>query len=142
MSSAAQSVTTLEQNKQLVVRWFEEVWNQGRRETIAELFAANGVIHDGAEEIRGPEEFSRFYDALRARFKNFQIKPGVSVAEGNHVSLHWSCDMIDSQTGKPLHLTGLSIVRIENGQFAEAWQNWDKAHLASQLTGQPVLRLE
>jgi predicted SnoaL-like aldol condensation-catalyzing enzyme len=138
MSSAPHALTTLEQNKQLAVRWFEEVWNQGRRETIAELFAENGVIHDGAEEIRGPEEFNRFYDALRARFKNIQIKPGVSVAEGDRVSLQWSCDMMDGQTGKPLHITGLSIVRIENGQFAEAWQNWDKAHLVSQLTGQPA----
>ena len=32
-----------EANKALVRRWFEEVWNQGREETIDELFAANGV---------------------------------------------------------------------------------------------------
>ena len=30
-------------NKALVRRWFEEVWNQGREETIDELFAANGI---------------------------------------------------------------------------------------------------
>jgi hypothetical protein len=27
-----------EQNKPLVKRWFEEVWNQGRESTIDELF--------------------------------------------------------------------------------------------------------
>jgi hypothetical protein len=30
MSSAAQPFSTPEQNKQLVLRWFDEVWNQGR----------------------------------------------------------------------------------------------------------------
>ncbi len=38
MSEANTSV-----NKALVRRWFEEVWNQGREETIDELFAANGL---------------------------------------------------------------------------------------------------
>ena len=142
MSSATHSLSPLEHNKQLAMRWFEEVWNQGRRETIAELFAENGVIHDGAEEIRGPAEFTRFYDALRARFSDFDIQPVVSLAEDDRVCLHWASRMTDRQTGKKLHVTGISVVRIENGKFVEAWQNWDKAHLATQLTGQPVLSLE
>jgi hypothetical protein len=28
-------------------------------------------------------------------------------------------------------------VRVENGVFAEAWQNWDAASLGAQLNGQP-----
>jgi hypothetical protein len=29
-------------------------------------------------------------------------------------------------------------VRIENGRFAEAWQNWDAAHLDAQLSGRSL----
>jgi len=31
-----------EENKQLVRRWFEEVWNKGRAGAIEEMFDANG----------------------------------------------------------------------------------------------------
>jgi predicted ester cyclase len=41
--------------------------------------------------------------------------------------------MIHIATQKPLQFTGTSVVRIENDRFAEAWQNWDAAHLHAQL---------
>jgi len=141
MSSASCPLTTLDQNKTLVVRWFEEVWNRGRRETIFELFPEGGVIHDGRQEIRGPQEFVRFYDALHAQFSDFKITPLLSLAEGDRACLHWSSSMTHKATGKQLHITGTSIVHIENGKFIEAWQNWDAAGLVAQLTGQPILSL-
>ena len=134
MSSASQPLTTTEQNKLLVIRWFDEVWNQGRRETIFELLPESGILHDGALQYRGPEEFARFYDSLRLQFSNFKITPIISLAEGHHACVHWNCSMIHAGTKKALQLTGTSVVRIENGQFAEAWQKWDAAHLQTQLT--------
>jgi predicted SnoaL-like aldol condensation-catalyzing enzyme len=135
MSSASQHLTATEQNKLLVIRWFDEVWNHGRRETIFELMLESAILHDGAEQYRGPEEFARFHDSLRSQFSNFKITPIISLAEGDHVCVHWSCSMIHATTQKALQLTGTSVVRIENGQFAEAWQNWDAAHLNAQLAG-------
>jgi predicted SnoaL-like aldol condensation-catalyzing enzyme len=138
MSSASQPLTATEQNKLLVIRWFEEVWNHGRRETIFELLPESAIIHDGAEQYCGPEEFARFHDSLRSQFSNFKITPIISLAEGEHACVHWSCSMIHTATQKALQLTGTSVVRIENGRFAEAWQNWDAAHLYAQLTGRPI----
>lgn len=132
MSSGSVQLT-LEGNKALVLRWFDEVWNHGRTETIKELFAAEGVLHDGATTYRGPEEFRRFYEALRAQFSNFSIRPVISLAEGDLACVHWSADFVQTATGKPVHLTGTSITRIRNGQFVEAWQNWDAAALAAQM---------
>ena len=51
--------------------------------------------------------------------------------------MHWSVDCVYAASGKPVHLTGMSIVRIENGQFVEAWQNWDAAGVEAQVTGKP-----
>lgn len=138
MSSASQPLPATEQNKRLVIRWFEEVWNCGRRETIFELLLDSAILHDGPNHYRGPEEFARFHDALRSQFSNFKITPLVSLAEGDHACVHWSCSMIHTATQKPLQLTGTSVVRIENGRFAEAWQNWDAAHLDAQLTGRSL----
>lgn len=134
MASASQPLTTTEQHKQLVTRWFDEVWNHNRRETIFELMPDSGIIHDGPQDYRGPEEFARFQESLLAQFSNFKITPVISLAENDLACVHWSCSMTHIATQKPLQLTGTSVVRIENGRFAEAWQNWDAAHLNAQLT--------
>ena len=47
-------ISTLEKNKQLLLRWFDEVWNQGRQETILELFP-DGILHDGSAQLSGPD---------------------------------------------------------------------------------------
>jgi predicted SnoaL-like aldol condensation-catalyzing enzyme len=133
MSSASHSISALEHNKQLVIRWFEEVWNQGRRETIVELFPSNAVLHDGSNHFHVPEEFFRFYDDLRAQFSDFRITPVVVLAEADLACVHWSAAFRHTATSKSLQISGTSIVRIENGQFQEAWQNWDAAGLSAQL---------
>ena len=48
-----------EENKELVRRWFEEVWNKGRADAIDEMFDENGIAHglsdDPANPIKGPQ---------------------------------------------------------------------------------------
>lgn len=132
--SASQPLSAIDSNKRLVVRWFEEVWNQGRRETIFELLAPNGVLHDGGTVIRGPEEFATlFYDRMRAEFTDFHVTPGTALAENDLVSLRWTARCHHKATNKDTTVTGISIVRVQDGQFVEAWQNWDEASLAAQL---------
>jgi len=116
-----------------VVRWFEEVWNQSRRETIFELLAPDCVIHDGGDTIEGHAGFAAFYDRLQSEFSEFRITPGVALAEGDLASLRWSVTARHKASGKMTQITGISIVRIKDGKFMEAWQNWDQAGLASQL---------
>ena len=137
MSASPQSISTLEQNKQLTVRWFEEVWNQGNRDVIAQLFAADAVLYDGSAVIRGPAEFEAFYDRLRAQFCDFRISPVILLAEGDLACIHWNAVFKHIPTDKPAHVTGTSIVRIKDGRFVEAWQNWDAAGMAAQLSDHP-----
>jgi predicted SnoaL-like aldol condensation-catalyzing enzyme len=141
MSASPQSITTLDQHKQLAVRWFEEVWNRGNRDTIAKLLAPDGVIYDGANIIRGPAEFEKFYDRLREQFSDFKISPVLVLAEGDLACIHWFCQSQHNATGKTTEITGTSIVRIKDGRFIEAWQNWDAASLAAQLSGEPAPQL-
>lgn len=133
MSSATHPLSPEEQNKHLVLRWFEEVWNQGRRETIFELFPDTGILHDGPRDMRGPNEFCAFYDQLRADFADFAISPVVSLSEGDLTCLHWTAEFVHKPTSRRIKITGTSIVRVEDGLFTEAWQNWDAAHLAAEL---------
>src|SRR4029077_17818250 len=51
-------------SKALPKRWFKEVWNDGRRETIRELLAPEAVIQDGGDAAVGPEGFYPLFDRM------------------------------------------------------------------------------
>lgn len=122
-----------EAQKKYVARWFEEVWNQSRREAIDEMFPEDCVLHDGRNEYRGPAEFKRFYDALRAQLSDVRITPLETISEGDMVCMRWSSTAKHSTTSKHLEVTGMSILRFKDGRFVEAWQNWDQHGLLQQL---------
>jgi predicted SnoaL-like aldol condensation-catalyzing enzyme len=122
-----------EAQKQFAVRWFEEVWNKSRREAIDEMFPEDGVVHDGSAEYRGPAEFKRFYDALRAQLSDVRVTPLETISEGDMVCMRWSSTAKESSSGKHIEVTGISIFRFENGRLVEAWQNWDQHGMLQQL---------
>ena len=127
------SQATVDRNKRLIGRWFEEVWDNGRRDAIHELLAANCVIHDGTGEFRGPEEFARFHDGLQAEFSNFKITPIVTLGEGDLVCMHWNARSTHKATKKNVEVTGITVARVADGKFVEAWQSWDKVGLLAQV---------
>ena len=129
-----------EANKEFAKRFFEEVWNKSRRGAIAELLAPNAVIYESEEAIRGPDGFYPFFDRMQATFSDIHISFNDTMAEGDKVCLRWSAAMRHTgngfgipPTGKLLHTTGVTIVRIANGQFLEGWQNWDMLGLMQQM---------
>lgn len=98
-----------DQQKNTVTRWFQEVWNEKRRETIEELMPLHCVIHDGASDIRGPAEFRLFEAGLRAQFSDIHVTTHEVISEGDLACLRWSAIMHHIATGKQLHTTGMSL---------------------------------
>ncbi len=125
-----------EQNKNLVRRWFEEVWNKGRAEAIDEMFDVNGIAHgladDPSQPIKGPSNFRPFHTMFREAFPNMTIVIEDMVAEGDKVAARCSVRgkhegelMGRAATQSPVDFTGITIVRIDNGKIVEAWNNFD-----------------
>ena len=125
-----------EENKQLIRRWFEEVWNNGRVEAIDEMFDENGIAHglsdDPENPIRGPQGFTPFHTVFREAFPNMMIVVEDVVAEGDKVAARCSVRakhegelMGRAATQAPVEFTGITIVRIYNGKIVEAWNNFD-----------------
>lgn len=121
-------------------RWFEEVWNQGRREAISEMLPAHAVVHDGPTESRGPEGFYPFFDRIRATFSDMHVTIHDSLAEGDKACVRWSCRMKHTgnglgiaPTGKIVEITGMAMLRVSGDKVVETWQNWDMLGLMEQL---------
>ena len=133
-----------EENKALVRRWFEEVWNKGRAEAIDEMFDANGIAHglsdDPANPIRGPRDFRPFHTVFRDAFPNMEIVVEDTVAEGDKVAARCSVRakhegefLGRAATASAVDFTGITIVRIQDGKIVEAWNNFDFMTLHRQV---------
>ena len=133
-----------EENKAVLRRWFDEVWNKGRAEVIEELFDENGIAHgladDPANPIKGPTGYRPFYEVFRQAFPNIEVVVEDMVAEGDKVAARCSVRgqhegdfMGRAATKSPVEITGITIVRIENGKIVEAWNNFDFMTLHRQV---------
>ena len=133
-----------EENKAVLRRWFDEVWNQGRAEVIEELFDEYGIAHgladDPANPIKGPRDYRPFYEVFRQAFPNIEVVIEDMIAEGDKVAARCSVRgqhegdfMGRAATQSPVAISGITIVRIENGKIVEAWNNFDFMTLHKQV---------
>lgn len=126
-----------EQNKELTRRWFEEVWNQRRGETIEELMAPSAVAHglaaaDGLGPRNGPPAFRAFWSQFCGAFPDLKIRVEDLIAEEDRVAArisftgtHQGPHLGTAPTGNQVRGTGITITRWRDGQIVEGWNEFD-----------------
>ena len=131
-----------EQERDLGRRWFDEVWNKGRREAIAEMLTPESIVHEGGVDTVGIEGFYPYFDRLQSAFSSIQVNVDDSMAQGDKICVRWS--FTAKHTGEGLgvapsgitvDLTGITILRVKNNKLMEGWQNWDMLGLMEQIKG-------
>jgi len=137
-----------EENKNVVRRLFEEVWNNGYLHVADELFAPNYVHHDVStpDVGRGPESEKKRATLYRTAFPDLRLTAEDIIAEGETVVARWSCrgthkgDLNGiAPTGKQFDISGITIVRLDNGKMVEGFVNWDALGLMQHLGVVPQL---
>ncbi len=124
------------ENKQLIKQWFEDVWNQGRAESIDEMLADDCVVHGltdaQGKAVRGPAEFRGFHTQFREAFPDITVTVEDTIAEGDLVvarcsvrGQHAGHSLGIAATQSPVEFTGIAIVRVKDGKLVEAWNNFD-----------------
>ena len=125
-------------------RWFEEVWNQGREETIDELCAPNITgdgLGEGGAQINGSEGFKVFWRNLRAAFPDCKITIEDTVSDGDKAvvrltfrgSHNGEGGLGVPPSGRQVAISGMVMLRIKDGQIHEAWNSWDQLGLLQQI---------
>ncbi len=131
-------------NKTLVQRWFDEVWNKGRAEAIDEMFAPDGIAHGLAEDpshpITGPRDFKPFHDKFRGAFPDMEILVEDMIAEGDKVAArclvrgkHAGDHLGIAASNSAVDFSGIAILRIRDGKIVEAWNNFDFMSMNRQI---------
>ena len=128
------------ENIDLVRRWMDEAWNQ-HSVKVEDYCSEECVVRDpGFGELRGPDGLRQFVDAIYKSFRDTQATIDDLIATGDRVvvrltvtATHLGPFMEFEATGKRIHITAIVIIRIRDGKFVEAWQEWDALGVRQQI---------
>lgn len=130
-------------NKEVAVRWFDQVWNQKSEAAIDELFSPQGNAYGFPEPdsvVTGPEAFKQLHRDFCGAFPDLRITLDDMVAEGDVVALRWHVDATHTgdhlgfpATGRKANLTGMSFLVVRQGQVVDGWNQMDMAGLFRRL---------
>lgn len=119
---------TRRRNKQLVRRYYEEVWNQEKLDVVDELFASDYCTHNPLPgRSSGREGVTELVSALRASTPNLRCGVEYMVAEGDKVAaritLRGTCESQVDGISLPGQLTisALNVFRVKKRKIVEQW---------------------
>lgn len=136
-TTAGESKMSREQeNKALVGRWFEGFWgNPWNPQIIDELAAPNMLLQYSLHAPRrGREDVRNFMMDFRAAFPDLKFWGAADlIAEGDYVVGRWEgggthtgpafsdflLGSVPAASGREMHFTGTTVIRVENGKIAE-----------------------
>ena len=137
---------SIEQNKVLIHRFYEEVWGKGNLDAADNVFAADYLRHDlrPGNPLAGPEGQKRIAREFRAAFPDLRMQVDLMIAEGDLVMARWTTEGTNTgawgsvpATGKPVKFSGVNIFRIADGKVVELWNHRDDLGVMQQI-GAPI----
>jgi len=135
-------------NQACTARFFDEVCN-GRKLNVADqLFTTSHVHHDPANPrlSAGPAGIKELVSQYHQAFPDANWSVQEMLEAGNNVICRWTGKGTHQgnlsgipPTGKAVTVTGIWILRFENGKIAESWDSWDALGLLQQIGVVPKL---
>lgn len=137
---------SVESNKELIRRFYDQVWNKGNTDFAFEVFAENYVRHDlrSGNPASGPAGQKQVADDFRAAFPDLKHETEFLIGENDFVVARWTMRGTNTAqwgnqpaTGKFVKMSGVNIFRFENGKVVEIWNHRDDLGMREQL-GAPI----
>ena len=120
------------ENKAVVRRLFQEVWNRGNLDVAEELFAPDYVNHSRqpAGFPPGVRGLKQLVSSVRGSFPDFQMTLEDLIAEEDKVVARWTTRRTDKRLPAGTHpgktVTEIGIFRIAGCKIAESWVTSDQ----------------
>jgi steroid delta-isomerase-like uncharacterized protein len=126
-------VGSIERNKKLVRRIVDEMFNQGRLEVAAEIFAP-GFVDRGHQQVAdkkdGPEGFAQFVESVRSALPDINATIQNLVAEGDYVAM-WNTATATHRgelfgmppSGRRIEMKDFHFFRFSGGKIVEHWNS-------------------
>ncbi len=116
-------------NKSLIKRFWNDVWNKGKLELIDEPIAPDFIAYDLPKNMaHGPKGYKKYVKTCRIAFPDGQDIIQDLIAEDDKVVLryigrgtHKGDFMGVKATGKKVKVPGVEIFHVEGGKIKENW---------------------
>lgn len=129
-------MTKEESNKTIIGQWFDGFWgNPWNLDIIDELAAPDMLLHYSLHEPRrGHDDIRAFMNGFREAFPDLEFGGAADlIAEGDYVVGRWKgggthtgpafsdflIGSLPAKSGRKMHFTGTTVLRVENGKIAE-----------------------
>ena len=135
---------SVEQNKQIMKRMIEEVWNKGNLLVADELFAANHTSPSAPDLPPGPESVKMLVTMFRSAMPDYHMNVDMVLADEHKVvarftqwGTHVGAPLMGMPpSGRRAEWTEIGVLEIENGKIVKSWYEVDMLSMIQQLTGQ------
>jgi predicted ester cyclase len=133
---------TIEQNKAIMRRMIEEIWNRGNMNVADELFAPEHTSPSAPDLPAGPESVKMLARMFREAMPDYHMNIDMIVADENQVAArftqsgtHTGADLMNMKaSGKKATWTEIGVLRIENGKVVKSWYEVDMLSMINQLS--------
>ena len=133
-----------DQNKAIVRRFIDEVYNRGNLDFVDEIVGSDFVRHGIGGTVQGGQFIKDRAAAVRSGFPDFHITIEDQLADGDkvivrqtHTGTHQGDFMGIAPTGNTIETTEISILRLADGKIREVWVNVDLFSLLQQIDALP-----
>jgi steroid delta-isomerase-like uncharacterized protein len=136
-------------NKAILRRLYEEVWNKRRLDVVEELISPSHALNDPivSGSQTGPELYKRRVVEFTASFPDLHFTIEDMIAEKGKVVVCWTISgthkgefMDIPATGRKVSVEGITIHHIANGKILDSYARWDALGLLRQLGDVSPLR--
>ena len=130
------------ENKTIVRRLYEEVWNKRKLEVVDQLISPSHALQDpfASGSHVGPESYKRRVVELTTGFPDICFTIEDTVAEKEKVVVSWIFSGTHKgefleipATGKKVSVEGITIHHIRNGRILDSYAVWDAFGLMRQI---------
>lgn len=133
--------TATEDNKTLIRRYFQEVWNEADLKVVEEVTPEPFVLHfQGQPIVATHKEHQDVVQYWLNGFPDYKVTIQDVIAEEDKVvarytftGTHQGEVLGISPTANKIEVGGIWICRVENGLLTECWEEYDEQGLRNQL---------
>lgn len=138
---------SVQENKVLARRVFDEIWSKGKLDLADELLTPDFVGHPIGlrEPFKGPEGAKEFIGSLREGFPDASFAIEEMIAEGDVVATRWVMTgthdgefMGIDPTERRVRIDGMTFLRFEQGKVVEGRTLQDAVGLLRALDATPM----
>jgi steroid delta-isomerase-like uncharacterized protein len=129
-------------NRAIIHRLYDEVWNERKIEVIKELISPSHALHGPSfsGSSIGPEEYKRNVLVFLAGYPDLHWTIEDIIAEKDKVVACWTISgthrgdyMGIPATNKTVSVDGITIHHIADGKIMDSYSNWDVLGMMQQL---------